>query len=228
MLTGIYFYYRSKYRTLKYVIVASIFWLFIITISPVPLWMTRHLEKQYPPMNEVPAGLRSPIRIMVLGAGHTNDPSLSALDKLYSGALARLSEGIRIHRLIPQSQLICSGYAGHSKISQAEISAMAALELGVEPADTLLLPTAQNTKAEAKAYAERFGSEGNLILVTDAIHMPRAMHWFQKHGIFPIAAPTNHLIKRDPDKYNFPFKFSTNKIILMEKSIHEYVGMLDR
>ncbi|MBK7712495.1 MAG: YdcF family protein [Bacteroidales bacterium] len=35
----------------------------------------------------------------------------------------------------------------------------------------------------------------SLILVTDAIHMPRAMMIFRKLDIEPIPAPTNHIIK---------------------------------
>lgn len=190
--------------------------------------MAAHLEQKYPPVNIDQVELKPPVRIMVLGAGHTNDPELPNIDKLYPGALARLAEGIRIHKMIEGSQLICSGYPGRSSVSQAEVSAMAAIELGVNPLDTILLATAHNTKAEAKAYADRFDKEGTLILITDAIHMPRAMKWFHKQGVYPIAAPTNHSIKIDPDRYDFPFKFSTNKIILMEKSLHEYVGMLAR
>src|SRR5690606_28241642 len=118
-----------------------------------------------------------PVNIMVLGAGHTNDPELPALDKLYPSAIARLTEGIRLKRLMPGSKLICSGYKGRSNISQAEASALVALDLGVPPSDTIWLPEAHNTKAEAKAYLERMGAEQTLILVTDAIHMPRAMKW---------------------------------------------------
>lgn len=228
ILLGIYFYIKSRKRALKFCVVASIVWLFIISVSPVPIWMARHLEKKYLPFDQTEKDLQLPIRIMVLGAGHTNDPSLPDIDKLFSGALARLSEGIRIQRMIPGSKLICSGFSGRSTISQAEVSALAAIELGVDPGDTLLLKEAHNTRAEAKAYADRFENLGTLILVTDAIHMPRAMNWFQKNGIYPIAAPTNHQIKIDPEYYIFPFKFSTNKIILMEKSLHEYVGMLAR
>ena len=125
------------------------------------------------------------MRILVLGAGHTNDPDLRNIDKLYPGALARLAEGIRIHRLLPDSKLVCSGYKGRSDISQAEVTALAALELGIVAEDTLLLPEAKNTKAEAQAYADRFGVDGTLILVTDAIHMPRAMMWFKKFGLHP-------------------------------------------
>jgi uncharacterized SAM-binding protein YcdF (DUF218 family) len=186
ILAGIFFYLKSKLRALRIVVIASIFWLFIITVSPIPIWIAAHLEQKYPPVNIDQVELKPPVRIMVLGAGHTNDPELPNIDKLYPGALARLAEGIRIHKMIEGSQLICSG------------------------------------------YADRFDKEGTLILITDAIHMPRAMKWFHKQGVYPIAAPTNHSIKIDPDRYDFPFKFSTNKIILMEKSLHEYVGMLAR
>ncbi len=228
IVLGIYFSLKSRIKALKFCAFAAISWLFIISVSPIPVWLARSLEKKYAPLLQVNSDLKLPVRIMILGAGHTNDPSLPDIDKLYSGALARLSEGIRIHRMIPGSQLICSGYAGKSTVSQAEVTAMAAVELGVDPKDTILLTDAHNTKAEAKAYTARFENDGTLILVTDAIHMPRAMNWFHKHGINPAPAPTNHLIKTDPEFYNFPFKFSTNKIILMEKSLHEYVGMLAR
>ncbi len=228
ILCAVFFYFKSKIKTLKFFSIAAIVWLFVISVSPIPVWMAEHLEKKYSPLIEIRTDYNQPVRVMVLGAGHTNDSALPDIDKLYSGALARLSEGIRIHRLIPGSQLICSGYAGKSHISQAEICALAAIELGVNPLDTAMLTQAHNTKAEAKAFAERYSDEGTLILVTDAIHMPRAMHWFHKFDINPVPAPANHQIKRDPEHYNFPFKYSNNKIILMEKSLHEYVGMLAR
>lgn len=37
---------------------------------------------------------------------------------------------------------------------------------------------------------------GEFLLVTSAIHMPRAMQIFQDRGLHPIAAPTDYIIKQ--------------------------------
>ena len=69
------------------------------------------------------------------------------------------------------------------------------------------------------------GDSTQLIVVTSAIHMPRSMYLFQKAGLNPIAAPTNHLVKtslqHDPWYWN-PSSYNIRK---MEAAIHEYIGL---
>lgn len=124
------------------------------------------------------------------------------------------------------AKFITSGHPNTPKKSQAEVAALAALELGVSPEDTLLLGNTLNTADEAVWYKRRFGINRNLILVTDALHMPRAMMWFQSHGINVKAAPANFIVKINPDKGTFAFKPSLEKIIMMKKAMKEYAGIL--
>jgi len=58
----------------------------------------------------------------------------------------------------------------------------------------------ENTQQEAEQYKLLFGDSAQLILVTSALHMPRTMFLFQKEGLYPVATPTNHLIKIGKDK----------------------------
>jgi len=101
----------------------------------------------------------------------------------------------------------------------------AAVALGVSPADTLCSAAPYNTETEAFAFTNRFGEAREVILVTSALHMRRALFWFREAGLDPIPAPANHYVKPDPEKSPYNFKPSAGKITLSGKLLHEWVGM---
>ena len=79
---------------------------------------------------------------------------------------------------------------------------------------------------EASEYIRLFSDIAHIILVTSAVHMRRAIFAFQKEGLDPVPAPTNHLIKKD-ENYNQWIGFpSSEKIKKMESAVHEYAGLL--
>ena len=55
--------------------------------------------------------------------------------------------------------------------------------------------------------------------------MPRAMYLFQKTGLNPLAAPTNHLIKKGKHTCFWDWLPSSANIRKMECAIHEYAGL---
>lgn len=202
-------------------------WLFLISTSPLPTWLAESLESRYDTLNPATLTPMEPgIHIVVLGGGHTHAPGFTAADRLSAEALGRLAEGIRLHRRLPGSRLVLSGYSLSGRQSQAETLAEAALDLGVDPADTLLLTRPRRTSEEAAAWAERFGPEQPLILVTSAIHLPRAMGWFRAQGAEPLPAPANHLVKRDPERPGWALNPSPAKVGMMQRGLHEYLGLL--
>ena len=185
-------------------------------------------ESQYPvliaPLQKIADSTE--VIILVLGAGHSHTSGFTVNDRLSDTALKRLVEGIRLHRLLPNSKLMCSGYSSSSRQTQAEVLAETALLLGVSPKDTLMQGIPTNTEEEAVAYAQRFGNSKPLILVTSAIHMPRSMYWFEQQGVSAIPAPTHHIIQPDPGHEGFPFKPSLSKALMMDRLLHEWGGML--
>jgi len=202
-------------------------WLFLISMSPLPTWMAYSLERRYQTLD--PQGLPAssgPWHIVVLGGGHTPAADLTAADRLSAEALGRLAEGIRLHRRLPGSRLVFSGFSQSGRQSQAETLAEAALDLGVDPADTLLLTQPRRTSEEATAWVQRFGEEQPLILVSSAIHMPRAAGWFRAAGAAPVPAPTNHLVKIDPTRSPWHFNPTPSKVGMMQRALHEYLGLL--
>ncbi len=143
--------------------------------------------------------------VMVLGSGHVVDDQLPPTSELSHTALMRLSEGIRIARMYPESKLILSGYAGGTEFSHAKMMARVALALGVAKPDSILLETATDTWDEARQVAACIDQK-KLVLVTSARHMKRALSEFQSAGLEPIPAPTNYLaqlkIKQPWEKYS--------------------------
>lgn len=218
--------YLHRPRWAKVWFYASCFWLFLIAMSPIPIWLAYQLEYRYPVLNpsQIDQDSFPEVNIVVLGGGMTTGANITAADQLSPDALSRVVEGIRIYHQISAGHLITSGYSLQGKRSQADFLASTAVDLGVQPSDTFLLSMPRTTREEALAYKNRFDHQLPIILVTSALHLPRAMGWFKYQGLNPIPAPANHMIKIDPDKWTYHWRPSMRKISIMQKVFHEYTG----
>lgn len=202
-------------------------WILVITTPPIPRLLVKSLEDQYTQIpNSVVTDLTDSCDIIVLGRSHSDDKNLSPNNQLSNIALGRLIEGIRIHKMITASRLILSGYRGQSELPQALVLYRTALLLGVDSGAMSMLPMPTNTWMEAKEYINRFGRNRNLILVTCAVDMPRAIMLFRKAGVNPIPAPTNFLYKHGTHKYRWRWIPCSDNIRNLEEVIHEYAGLV--
>jgi len=221
-------YWRRKKKLSKIFGITALLWLLIVSTPFIPNLLVSGLENKYPPLtslNSKPSTLNN-FHILVLGAGHTNDSAFPATSKLNEEALARLSEGIRLHQALPKSKIITSGYKGKGAVAQAEVLARAAEMLGVESNNILTQTEPENTLMEALEYKRNFGEETQLILVTSAIHMPRSIYLFCKAGLKPIPAPANFITSKNEKKKFWFWLPNSRNIKKMEAAIHEYVGIL--
>jgi uncharacterized SAM-binding protein YcdF (DUF218 family) len=183
---------RKKRKLSRVFVWLSILWLLLISTPYLPNLLVSSLENQF---NVHFKAIYNPsvesIHILVLGGGHTNDSRLPTNNQLTNAALSRLIEGIRIQTYIPGSTLITSGAGYNNCVPQAEVLAKTALMLGVDSARIKMQTSPKNTWMEATEYKRLFGDSARLILITCAVHMPRAVYLFRKAGLDPIAAPTN-------------------------------------
>lgn len=139
--------------------------------------------------------------IVVLGCGHSTNDALPALSQLKICSLERITEAVRIYRMHPEATIITSGFSMHDETSNAEKTKQAAIELGIPAQKILTENFPQDTEEEAELIAPRVKG-ANVVLVTNADHMPRAVHYFQLNDVNPIAAPTGHWVKNiNADKY---------------------------
>lgn len=226
LIAGSLFYFRKRKQIAKILVLIAGFWFLVISTRPVPYTVVNKLEGKYSVLNEVSfSGTNREVHILVLAAGHTDDESLPPNSQLSGSALGRLTEGIRLHKLIPGSKLILSGPGGKKGFTQADALFRTALIMGADSSSIFLMHNAKNTSGEAMEYKQLFGSHHQLILVTSAIHMPRAMMIFGKNGMNPVPAPTNFIIKHGSRKDPSRWMPDAGNAGIMAAAIHEYVGM---
>jgi uncharacterized SAM-binding protein YcdF (DUF218 family) len=205
---------------LTYILVVSTVW--------VPNFLISSLESQFPSftyksiLNKQSNNERL---IMVLGAGYNYDESLAHTQQLNTTALARLVEGYRIYKTLPNAKIILSSGTIYQPKSQAQVASFAALELGILAKDTLLLTKGLNTETEAISYLERFGKR-EVIIVTSALHMKRAMIIFSAYGIHAIPAPTAYTVKKSHGVNLVSYLPSLNNILKLKSVQHELLGIL--
>ena len=224
-LAGVLFYFLKHKRTSIVFGFFSVFWLAMISFPFLPDLLVRSLESRYPPLPEISKlNTNDSVYILVLGAGATDNKSLPANDQLSPVSMLRLLEGIRLTRLLPTSQLVLRGSVSGENVSESEPFMQTAMALGVEENKIRLLGAPKNTWAEASEYTRKFGTNNTLLLVTDAMHMPRAMFLFQKAGQKPVPAPTNHLLKSNRRELSDCLPSALN-IYKMEYAMHEIFGL---
>ncbi|MDA0147190.1 envelope biogenesis factor ElyC [Vibrio sp. LaRot3] len=212
--------FTRKQKTGCFVVLFSFIGIFLISFQPVASRLLAPIERQYTGFLPVDKSIDY---VMVLGSGHVVDDQIPPTSELSRTALMRLAEGIRILRIYPGSKLILSGYSGGSEVSNARMMAKVALALGVSKSDIILLETAKDTWEEAR-QAAAFVQRKELVLVTSASHMQRALNEFHAAGMQPYPAPTNYLAQNEI--HQFWSKYTPKAIYLeqTERYWHETLG----
>jgi uncharacterized SAM-binding protein YcdF (DUF218 family) len=187
---------KKGVRVLLLVVVSG-FLFFLCT--PLPEYFISKKEGQFSVVDPSALDTSQKYFIVVLGAGKVSDPALAASHQVNEKTSLRIMEGWRIYRALPQARLALSGAHFNSSVSQAEVSARAAVSWGVNPSDTVQLRSGVNTATEALAVRARLLENEQLIVVSSAIHLPRAKYLFESAGMRPRMAPAHFIIKDDPD-----------------------------
>jgi uncharacterized SAM-binding protein YcdF (DUF218 family) len=127
--------------------------------------------------------------------------------------------------MLPGSKLVLSGGAVFDPLPEADTMAKVAHILGMSWDEMILESQAKDTEQQALRVREILGS-APMILVTSAVHMPRAMLVFEQMGLHPIPAPVDFFdwmrSERGPQQF-FPRAMVLKKV---ESALHEYLGLL--
>ncbi len=194
--------------------------LFLASYSPVANRYINRLEAQIPAYQQ--NNLEPVNHIAVLGSWHQSVDDQPLTSQVDAHGITRLAEGIRIYRLNPGSKLIFTGFKGtiEDRVSYPVKLRELAIALGVPEQDILVFEGPRDTVEEAQLLADKF-PRTNLVLVTSAPHMPRALGLFRGAGLTPIPAPTEHLGKPVKSWWVFP---SANTLAKSEFWLHEWLG----
>jgi uncharacterized SAM-binding protein YcdF (DUF218 family) len=176
--------------------------LLLASTTYVPRKLIMNIERQYMPLDTACLDTSAHYYIVILGAGAGYDADLPGAMNLNSATLTRLAEGVRMFKASANATLVTSA-AGDigSPVSQAQLVKDAAIGLGVPPHAIASLHTPNTTLEEALAFKEAFGTHQQIILVTSALHMPRAVAIFNDLGMSVLPAPTDYICLNDATEY---------------------------
>lgn len=190
LILSLIFIFRKKEKVGKIFLILASFTFFLFSFDPLPEFLLSRTENTYPAFQ---AKNHPNLKYVVVLAGgfapYHNHPLTT---ELTPHTLARLVEGIRIQRELPGSILVVTGKGPHKK-TEAEAMKEMAVKLGVDEARIIMETESTNTFEHTK-YLKPILKENPFVLVTSAIHMPRAAGFFTKAGYQFIPAPTAHLL----------------------------------
>lgn len=132
---------------------------------------------------------------VVLGTGFNDDQEIPANSRVSGSFLARLLEGVRVYRSHPECRLVVSVAGNATDESKLQFVAEMVTLLQLDPDRVRTIVEAESTSDEADAIAEMRDAE-QVIVVTSAGHMVRAMRTFEDAGLAPVAAPADYGYQR--------------------------------
>lgn len=205
---------------------SALVWLLFWSLPASTLWAGGRLEQLYP--YREPASVPQAQAIVVLG-GVTAGGRHNWFEPIDSDqAVHRVDTAAALYREHRAPYVVVSGAALEGNVSEAQIMANALQRLGV-PSEAILKEENSYTTYENALYTAellRKRRMDDIILVTSALHMPRAMAVFREQGILPIPAPSPPQITV-PSSTGFSFWQPSLKVLDASRSIiKEYVGML--
>lgn len=189
-----------RYRRLGFLFgVFGFLWLFVWALPVANLALRDVLEQPYPPlaMADVP---QAPALVVLGGgiapAGHGDlypDMGASA-DRVWHAA--RLYHAGKVPLLV----LAGGSDTRFSRMSEAVAMQQLLLELGVPASALLLEELSRTTRQNAQFAGDMLAKQGitEVILVTSALHMPRAVALFQAQGLTVIPVATDHPVGSEP------------------------------
>ncbi|HEY5228336.1 MAG TPA: ElyC/SanA/YdcF family protein [Opitutaceae bacterium] len=227
LLAGLFLAFGQRRRKtgLGFIWVATAL-LILFSNNYVSMRLTRPLESRYPAIPEMAAGEPAPasiagcLYIAVLGSGHADLRGVSATGRLSTSGLARIVEGVRLYRALPNAILILSGPGLPNARTHASVLAAAALSLGVSPSRMILLETAKDTEEESIAVA-RIAAGARTALVTSAWHMPRAAALFRGAGVNFVACPADFVSRSEVQ-----LRFDSESLERSTLGVHEGLGLM--
>lgn len=207
---------KGKHRA-KIVLTSCFFAFLVISFPPLPTALVGHWEGQYPTYDT--SVLSTPPEwVIVLGGGVYEEIHLPPHNRVPKSALSRLVEGIRLLQVYPEARLLLTASEKESLVLQA-----IAVQFGID-VDRIVLDLASRDTKDHALFARQYVGSSSFLLVTSAIHMPRAMALFKKQGLNPIPAPTDHLARTSNQLHPGLFFPSPEYLIHLQSLLHEYLG----
>lgn len=215
---------RPKVQKWLVIVAVAEMWLFSLRLASEPL--TWGLEHQCPRNPEIAAEPRA----IVLLTGMTRRPDRGDWELTDAGD--RVVEAVRLAHQHPSARIVVSGTFTDddgSSYSESRTLSKLMIEMGVEEGRILLDERSRNTFENAKesalilADAHVEEASGPILLVTSAMHMPRAAACFRKAGVDVVPWPVDFRSRGLGFRGLFP---GIDDMTQSYEALREYFGLL--
>ncbi len=214
-------------KAIAFVAVGTLY-LWLAATPIVALTLVNSLEEQHPvvSMDTLP---RADVAIVLGGVSDQSQP-LNPYTDLRSGAdrilhAARLLKAGKVERI-----LVSSGQPVSQLDSRSEANVIAGFlrEFGVDDADMVLESESRNTRENAVNTLAVMREKGfsSALLVTSALHMPRAAAVFRKAGVSFTPVSIDTLSSSIESRSVFAFLPNSRALEFSTQSIKEWIGIL--
>lgn len=167
-------------------------WLWLWSMPLVSFWLRSTIEDQYHSVTL--SALPQAQAVVVLG-GAVAPPSVRSNEINLGGAADRVWHAARLFHGGKAPLVVLSGGSDLQRSQYSEARAMAVFlqDLAVPPHAIALEEVSRNTRENAYFTAELLRARGihHILLVTSALHMPRALELFVGQGLEVVPAPTD-------------------------------------
>ncbi len=192
---------------------------------PVKTWLRAPLENHFAVPEPLPETIDG---IIVLGGAVVVQITASRSQVTLGDAAERMTESLALAQRYPEATLLFSGGSGElveRQLSEADVAAMFYEQLGLEPARLLFEQRSRDTYENALFSYELVNPQPGerWLLVTSAVHMPRAVGVFQALGWPVLPYPVDFRSVENPT-----FEPSLNvldNITGIDGIVREWVGL---
>lgn len=174
------------------------------------------LEYAYPAMQD-PLRFPEVQSIVVLTAYAAEDSDMPLSSRLNSSSTFRVMETANLFARRPDCQVIVSGGAIAARMMGEQLRL-----LGIPEKRLVIDDQSAHTNSSAESLAGMLAGK-SVFLVTSAGHMERAIGVFRKHGITPIAAPTDYQLPRSASDASW--MPSPIHLLASDLAVHEYLAL---
>lgn len=207
-------------------IVVGAVWLIAWSLPATSVWLGGRLETYYP--NPPPVEAAKVDAIVVLGGNTANARANWFEPYDQHTAMTRVDRAAELYLAGRAPKVLLSGGALEGDVSEARGMAHAIRHLGV-PESALILENASRSTYENAALSHEVLKShgiGSVLVVTSAVHMPRAMAAFRKQGVAATPAAVARQIVLPADGSILPWVPNERALDASRSIIKEYAAIL--
>lgn len=226
LIVGAVLFIARRRKTGVFIAACGLGWALFWSLPASSLWAGGRLEQLYP--HVLPDALPRAEAIVVLGGNTANNRQNWFEPYDPATASSRVDTAALLYQTQRAPYIVLSGAALDGSISEAEMMARILEKKGI-PDQAIILEKNSYTTYENAVYSHRTLDKykmNRVLLVTSALHMPRAMAVFRKQGITAIAAPAppQIVVPADP---SFSFWQPNARALSASRTIiKEYAGLV--